>query len=51
VDVGQHVVLVVRHHGLEGFAGAQLLATDHRADLDAVAPQLVEASLQRSAFR
>ena len=42
VDVGEHVVLVVRHDRFERVAGADLLAADHERDLDPLGLHLRE---------
>ena len=51
VDVGEHVLLVVRHHGLLQVAGRDVLAADHERDLDPLVAHLLEAQLQAGALR
>ena len=50
VDVGEHVLLVVRHHRRAQLAGRDVLAADHERDLDALAAHLLEPQLQARAL-
>ena len=49
VDVGEHVLLAVRHHRLDGVAGAHLLAADHARDVEPLAS--ISASRRLSSSR
>ena len=49
VDVGEHVLLVVRHDGRAQVAGRHVLAADHERNLDALVAHLLEARLQARA--
>ena len=46
VDVGEHVILAVRHDRLEGLPGPHVLAADDAWDLEALALELTRAALQ-----
>ena len=46
VDVGEHVVALVRHDCFERVAGLDFLAADHERDLEALAGELVEAAAE-----
>ena len=50
VDVGEHVLLVVRHDGRARVAGGDVLAADHERDLDPLAGHLREPALERRAL-
>ena len=50
VDVGEHVLLVVRHDGRARVAGGDVLAADHERDLDPLAGHLREPRLERRAL-
>ena len=49
VDVGEDVLLVVRHDRLLQLAGRDVLAADHERDLDALVAHLLEARCWRRA--
>ena len=49
-DVGEDVGLAVRHHGLEGLVGVDVLAADDHRDGDPLALHLSQPSLELGAF-
>ena len=50
MPVGQHVLMVVRHHGLLRAAGANLAPADDDRNVDALGGHRLQAILQLGAF-